>query len=104
MALFDTGYKEYAKGVDYSSISNLGDLQKARNELTNKIQIKETELNFQYKAIKDFFNPATYINRFVSQFATVENIVRCFCRGFTVARNIINEYKQNNQNSQNDHS
>lgn len=100
MALFDTGYKEYAKGVDYSSISNLNDLRRARNVLDTKIRIKETELKFQYRALRELINPVTYINRFVSKFSTLENIVRCFCRGFSVVREIINESNRNQSNNQ----
>lgn len=92
MALFNTGYKEYSKRVDYSAISNLEDLRAARKNLEHKIINKETELNYQFKEIKELLNPATYINRLVMQFSSVEHIVRCFCRGFRVAREIIKEY------------
>lgn len=89
MALFNTGYKEYSKYVDYSSISNITELRKARRDLEHKIEKKETELTFRYKAVKEFLSPSTYISRFILKFESLEHIIRCFCKGFNTVREII---------------
>ncbi len=95
MGLFNTGYKEHAKNFDYSSISNITELRDARKELEHRIRHKETELTFQYKAIKEFFSPAAYINRLIIKLNSIENIVKCFCKGFNTVRDIIQEYNNN---------
>lgn len=98
MALFNTGYKEYSKYVDYSSISNLAELRKAHRELEHKIEKKETELTFQYKAVKEFLSPSAYISRFILKFESLEQVIQSFCKGFNTVRKIIRgEYGNDNQ-------
>lgn len=99
MALFDTGYKEYSQKVNYLSISNLADLKATRLELEHKIIHKELELKMQYGRVKQVFNPVNYIvNGLIQKFTSLENIIRCFCKGVNFARDIINQYKENREN------
>lgn len=96
MALFDTGYKEYSQRVNYLSISNLAELKATRLELEHKIIHKELELKMQYGRVKEVLNPVNYIiNGLIQKFTSIENIIRCFCKGINFARDIINQYREN---------
>lgn len=75
---------------DYTHISNLQQLQQARQRLKHVIELKELELKRDATACKDALNPITYINRVLDKIYSMEYLIKYIAKGYDFVKKIFN--------------
>ena len=77
-------------------IRNMEELKMAQVEIKHKIAIKEMQLQAHTNAIREMFNPMTYVNRAISKLGSIENLITSFYSGYHKVREMIAKYRNVN--------
>ncbi len=83
-------------------IRNMEDLKSAQQEVRYKIQMKEMEIGAHFNALKEYFNPLTYINYAISKVTVLEQLITAFYKGYNTVKELIKNYKTKKETQETD--
>lgn len=89
MGIFGKNYTEHTRKYAYCKISNLEQLRNAQIKLNKDLKKKEIELGMYFDSAKELLNPITYINEFLGNIFTIQNITTYFMQGYNMAKDFI---------------
>ncbi len=75
--------------VDYSNIRDIDSLRSARKRLSSEIRSKETELADDYRNLKSFINPMTYVHKLITRAYALRHIFTAVQNGFDSVKSFV---------------